>query len=124
MYNKATPKRSKSHGGGGCGFFARFARKKKKPIPPPPCSFAYYRLVQRWHKTPARPARWLGVGRSLARFSRHERPSTKPPCSRLPPKGAPPKASPFLLLRFLARPYPMRQEPSAHVARDIDSPKK
>ena len=29
MYNKATPKRSKSLGGGGIGFFARFARKKR-----------------------------------------------------------------------------------------------
>ena len=42
------------------------------------------------HAAPAHPLGGLVVGRSLARFSRHERPSPKPPCSR-PPLGGSPK---------------------------------
>ena len=49
------------------------------------------------HAAPAHPLGGLVVGRSLARFSRHERPSPKPPCSH-PPLGGSPK------LLFLALP--------------------
>ena len=42
------------------------------------------------HAAPAHPLGGLVVGRSLARFSRHERPSPKPPCSH-PPLGGSPK---------------------------------
>ena len=42
------------------------------------------------HAAPAHPLGGLVVGRSLARVSRHERPSPKPPCSR-PPLGGSPK---------------------------------
>lgn len=59
------------------------------------------------HAAPARPLGGLFVGRSLARFSRHERPPTKPPRSH-PPLGGSPKllflALPCLLLACLILP--------------------
>ena len=59
------------------------------------------------HAAPARPLGGLVVGRSLARFSRHERPSPKPPCSH-PPLGGSPKllflAIPCLLFACLILP--------------------
>ena len=78
----------------------------------------------RLHITPARPARSLGVGRSLARFSRHERPTPSALAPVCPQRGRPRKLRFPSSIVFLLAHIPRAKSLSAHGARDIGFAKK
>lgn len=85
---------------------------------------ACYSLVQRWRKTPARPARSLGVGRSLARFSRHERPTPSALAPVRPQRGLPQRLRLSSSNVFWLAHIPCAKSLTAHGARDIGFAKK